>query len=46
MFEIPKNRKRLNAGKLCVLLGLTALLYLMVAHEYSAVTRALLASAP
>ena len=43
MFEIPKNRKRLNVGKLCVLLGLTALLYMMIAHEFSALTRALIA---
>lgn len=46
MFEIPKDRKRLNVGKLCLLLGLTALLYLMVAQEFSAVTRALIAPAP
>lgn len=43
MFEIPKDRKRLNVGKLCVLLGLTALLYMMIAHEFSALTRALIA---
>lgn len=42
MFEIPKDRKRLNAGKLCLMLGLTALLYLMIAHEFSAVTHALM----
>ena len=43
MFEIPKNRKRLNVGKLCVLLGLTALLYMMIAQQFSALTRALIA---
>ncbi|MDO8984085.1 hypothetical protein [Cypionkella sp.] len=43
MFEIPKDRKRLNVGQLCVLLGLTALLYMMIAHEFSALTRALIA---
>ncbi|MEO5615973.1 MAG: hypothetical protein ABIR04_13765 [Cypionkella sp.] len=43
MFEIPKDRKRLNVGKLCLLLGLTALLYMMIAHEFSALTRALIA---
>ncbi len=43
MFEIPKNRKRLNVGKFCLMLGLTVLLYLMVAHEFSAVTKALIA---
>ena len=43
MFEIPKGRKRSNVGKLCLLLGLTALLYLMIAQEFSALTRALIA---
>ena len=43
MFEIPKDRKRLNVGKLCLLLGLTALLYMMIAHELGALTRALIA---
>ncbi len=43
MFEIPKDRKSLNVGKLCLLLGLTALLYLMIAHEFSALTEALIA---
>ncbi len=46
MFEIPKDRKRLNVGKLCLLLGLTALLYLMIAHEFSALSDALTASVP
>lgn len=39
MFEIPKNRKRLNVVKLCLLLGLTALLYLMIAHEFTQVAK-------
>ncbi|WP_284325645.1 hypothetical protein [Cypionkella aquatica] len=43
MFEIPKDRKRLNVGKICLMLGLTALLYLMIAHEFGALTRALTA---
>lgn len=43
IFEIPKDRKRLNVGKLCLLLGLTALLYMMIAHEFSELTRALIA---
>ncbi len=45
MFEIPKDRKRLNVGKLCLLLGLTALLYMTIAHEFTALTRALIAPA-
>ena len=43
MFEIPKDRKRVSVGKLCLLLGLTALLYMMIAHEFSELTRALIA---
>jgi hypothetical protein len=39
MFEIPKDRKRVNVVKLCVLLGLTALLYLMIAHEMGKITK-------
>ena len=35
MLEIPKDMKRANAFKLCVLLGLTALLYIMIAHEFT-----------
>jgi hypothetical protein len=34
MFDIPKDRKRLNVGLLCVLLGLTVLLFIMVAHQF------------
>ncbi|MFC3181319.1 hypothetical protein [Cypionkella sinensis] len=43
MFEIPKDRKRLSVGKLCVLLALTVLLYMMIAHEFGLVTQALTA---
>jgi hypothetical protein len=39
MLEIPKDRKRINVLKLCVLLGLTALLYLMIAHEIGKITQ-------
>lgn len=43
MFEIPKDRKRSNVSKLCLLIGLTALLYMMIAHEFSALTETLVA---
>ena len=42
MLIIPKNRKRLNAGKLCLLLGLTLLLYLAVAHRLGSVAEAII----
>lgn len=45
MFEIPKNRKRINVGRLCLLLGLTVLLYMVVAHEFSQATQALVSTA-
>jgi hypothetical protein len=34
MFDIPKDRKRLNVGKLCLLLGMTVLLYILVAQQF------------
>ena len=39
MFDIPKNRKRISVGKICLLLGLTALLYMMVSKEFGAVSQ-------
>ncbi|MFT4151669.1 MAG: hypothetical protein QM656_15825 [Paracoccaceae bacterium] len=32
MLDIPKDRKPLKAGRLCLLLGLVALLFLLLAH--------------
>lgn len=46
MFDIPKDRKRISAGKVCLLLGLTALLYIMISHEFGAVTQALVTVKP
>lgn len=39
MFDIPKDRKRISVGKICLLLGLTVLLYMLVAHEFGAVSQ-------
>jgi hypothetical protein len=41
MLNIPKNRKRLPVWRLCLLLGLTALLFLMIANTYGAALAAL-----
>ncbi|MCU0802145.1 MAG: hypothetical protein MUD11_10265 [Rhodobacteraceae bacterium] len=41
MLNIPKNRKRLPAWRLCLLLGLTALLFLMIANTYGVALAAL-----
>lgn len=34
IFDIPKDRKRLNVGRLCILLGLTLLLFIMVSQQF------------
>jgi hypothetical protein len=44
-FDIPKDRKRPNVGRLCLMLGMTALLYLMIVQKFGAATQALLAAA-
>jgi hypothetical protein len=44
MFDIPKDRKRLNVGKLCVLLGMTVLLYILVAQQFSQAAQVLVPS--
>ena len=44
MFDIPKDRKPLKVGRICVLLGLTVLLYLLVAYRYGDLVGALLAA--
>lgn len=41
MLNIPKNRKRLPVWRLCLLLGLTALLFLMIANTYGQALAAL-----
>jgi hypothetical protein len=37
MFDIPKGRKRISSGKVSLLLGMTALLYLLISNAYAAV---------
>jgi hypothetical protein len=34
MLNIPKNRKRVPVWRLCLLMGVTALLFLMIANTY------------
>ena len=34
MFDIPKNRKPLKVGRLSLLLGLTVLLFMLLASRY------------
>ena len=40
MLAIPKDRKRLRVGRLCLLIGLTALLYLLILRDLGAVATA------
>lgn len=46
MFEIPKDRKRLNVGKLCLLLGMTVLLYILIAQQFVSVVEVFVPSTP
>lgn len=41
MLNIPKNRKNVPVWRLCLLLGLTALLFLMIANTYGVALSAL-----
>lgn len=41
MLAIPKDRKRLRVGRMCVLIGLTALLYLLIWRDMGAVATAI-----
>jgi hypothetical protein len=34
MLNIPKNRKRVPVWRLCLLMGLTALLFILIANSY------------
>jgi hypothetical protein len=34
MLNIPKNRKRVPVGRLCLLMGLTALAFILIAGSY------------
>lgn len=42
MFAIPKARKSLSALRLCLIMGMTALLFLVVANRFGAVAEAML----
>ncbi|MGL5009007.1 MAG: hypothetical protein ACRC6I_03940 [Paracoccaceae bacterium] len=41
MLNIPKNRKRVSVWRICLLLGLTALLFLMIMNTYGVALAAL-----
>jgi hypothetical protein len=41
MFDIPRDRKRLSVGRLCLLMGMTALLFLAITHQFGDVAQAI-----
>lgn len=41
MFDIPKDRKRLSVGRLCLLMGMTVLLFLVIANKFGGAVEAL-----
>lgn len=45
MFDIPKDRKQMKVGRICLLIGLTSLLYLLVANQYGDLANMLAAQA-
>lgn len=45
MLTIPKDRKRLSVMRLCLIMGMTALLYILIVHRIGAAAQAVL-SAP
>jgi hypothetical protein len=42
MFDIPKDRKRLSVIRLCLIMGCTALLFIMVATRFGRVAEAMM----
>lgn len=42
MFDIPKDRKRLSVGRLCLLMGMTALLFLVIAQKFGGAAQAMI----
>ena len=42
MLDIPKNRPRLSAIRLCLIMGCTALLFIMVASRFGRAAEAML----
>lgn len=41
MLQIPKNRRRSKVGRLCLLLGVTGLLYILIAERLGQMPAAL-----
>lgn len=42
MFDIPKTRKRLSVLRLCLIMGCTALLFIMIATRFGRVAEAMM----
>jgi len=46
MLDIPKGRKSIRTGRLCVMLGLTLLLYAYVAHRLGEAAEVIVRAVP
>lgn len=46
MTSIPKNRKPLRTGRICLLIGLTTLLYIVLADRFGNLENAVSAFSP
>jgi len=46
MLAVPKGRKPLRTGRLCLLMGLTALLFLLVARGFGEAAGVILRAVP
>ncbi len=42
MFNIPKDRKRLSVVRLCLIMGMTALLFILIANRLGSAAEAIL----
>lgn len=42
MFDIPKDRKRLSVLRLCLIMGFTALLFIVVATRFGRMAEAMM----
>ncbi len=42
MFDIPQDRKRLSVVRLCLIMGMTALLFMVIANRFGAAAEAIL----
>jgi hypothetical protein len=42
MFDIPQDRKRLSVVRLCLIMGMTALLFILIANRLGSAAQAIM----